>query len=636
MTSRTRLDALKEFIREQGWHWGPGAEIPYGEQIIVSDAGVTALVNFWPKRGKMQVQGLHSPLKTALQMWATGESGEAPGAAESIAGPHIGGPHVGMDESGKGDWFGPLVVAAVYVDERAAAALRRIGVRDSKELDPVSIQRIAAHIERIVPQNHRHVWAIEPETYNRLYAEHGNVNLLLAEAYAQVAEQVWRSVQTRTLVCDQFSQRIDRLERTFAAKGLPCPVQQHHAEAASVAVAAASILASATFAEGLARLGQAAGMDAPLPKGASDIAVLEAAVHHILAAQGRGALGRYAKLNFKPIRALLGEEAAQAAPAGVQPCPGPPAAIRQEVWMPQYHPGGFWRFTFADGGFLDWWEGSEKGTIYVHGKPDAGSVRILKSRTEGKGWYGEREAIEKAIARYVPRFREASVPSVLGVGWRRQETVLGARFDFTDGGMLNYYRGKDTLSVQGTPSPLTRAALEALPAPFWAGLDELTDTLKRLFPDWRLGEQAQPDELEVTGAEVWSPLDETLDWHAFWPAERQTRRAANEKAPCQRAMVEDWASVLCHHQGKRHLLAHAPTGLGKTLAALVPALAWVARAPDRRRMYYLVNRVAQHENPLRELRDGLATLFEAQARQRLRVALANGVATFKSSALCVA
>ncbi|HFD39762.1 MAG TPA: hypothetical protein ENJ31_07970 [Anaerolineae bacterium] len=90
---------------------------------------------------------------------------------------------------------------------------------------------------------------------------------------------------------------------------------------------------------------------------------------------------------------------------------------------------------------------------------------------------------------------------MLGVGWRRSDTVLGARFDFTDGGVLNEYRGKGTLTVQGTPSPPTRAALEALPSPFWAGPDALTDTLKRLFPDWRLGREERPDEKDGMQAE---------------------------------------------------------------------------------------------------------------------------------------
>ena len=116
-----------------------------------------------------------------------------------------------------------------------------------------------------------------------------------------------------------------------------------------------------------------------------------------------------------------------------------------------------------------------------------------------------------------------------------------------------------------------------------------------------------------------TPAEPGLDWMPLWPEGKELRTAANGTAPCQRALADDWAAVLVHRDGKSHLLAHAPTGLGKTLAALAPALAWVAEAPDRRRVYYLVNRVAQHENPLRELRDGLAARFEARTGQPLRV-----------------
>jgi len=614
----TRLDALKEFIRDRGWNWGPGADIPYGEQIVVSDAGVTALVNFWPKRGKMQVQGQDSPLKAALQDWVTGESGSASGTVSPV----ITDPHIGMDESGKGDWFGPLVVAAVYVNEQMAAALRKIGVRDSKDLPPTAIQRIAGQIERLIPPNQRHVWVIEPEMYNQLYAEHGNVNLLLADAYAQVAETVWRATESLTIVCDQFSQRTDRLDDAFAARELPLPVQQHKAESASIAVAAASILASAEFATALKQLGYEAGLDGPLPKGASDLDALQGAAREIIAMHGSEALDRYAKLNFKPVRALVGGAAPEPSSGApdVQARSGPLVAIRQEAWLMQYHPAGFWRFTFADGGILDWYEGTT-GRLDVRGKPTARSYQVLMEKAHGEIWQGDLEAVKKSVSNHVPRFSEASVPSVLGVGWHRQETVLGTRFDFTDGGVLNYYRGKGTLSIQGTPSALTREALEALPSPLWAGLDRLTDELKELFPDWRIGEPVHPEEAEgmAMGEESWSPLGDALDWRTLWPADRDMRQAANKRSPCQRAMVADWASVLVHHQGKRHLLVHAPTGLGKTLAALVPALAWVAEAPDRRRIYYLVNRVTQHENPLSELRDGLAARFEAQAGQPLRV-----------------
>ena len=290
----------------------------------------------------------------------------------------------------------------------------------------------------------------------------------------------------------------------------------------------------------------------------------------------------------------------------------------------QYHPDGFWRYTFADGGYLDWWPDSARGTIHVHGTPEAESVRILKSKTAGKTWHGAREKLDQAIEKYVPRLGQRRVSSVLGVGWHRRDTVLGARFDFTDGAVLHYYRCKDQLKdkllIQGTPSELTNAALMALPNPFWGGLDQLIDLLRQLFPDWRLGEAMRPNERETVTTEPSATLAGLgLDWMPLWPEGKELRRAANGAAPCQRALADDWAAVLGHRDGKSHLLAHAPTGLGKTLAALAPALAWVAERPDRRRVYYLVNRVAQHENPLRELRDGLAARFKGRAGQPLRV-----------------
>lgn len=578
-----------------------------------------ALVNFWSKHGKLQVQGGDSALKAALSAWVTGENQTTSNEPNLITGAHM-----GLDESGKGDWFGGPVVAAAYVDDATATALRRMGVRDSKTLDSAAIQRMAAQIAKVVPEAQRHVWAIEPEIYNQLYAKYNNTDLLLADTYAQVAEKVWQTTQTPVIVCDQFAQQATPLEQAFALRGLPQPHQQHHAESASIAVAAASILASAAFTNMLSRLGQSAGLIEPLPKGSSDITKLTATAQYIIQQQGPGALNHYAKLNFRPVRQLLGEDVTKsvANPQAEPGRAGPVVTIEQPAWQMQYHPNGFWRYSFVDGGYLDWYEGSTKGTIYVHGRQEAESVRILKQKTEGKGWHGEHEAIDKAIENYIPRLTQQQVPSVLGVGWQRKDTVLGFRFDFTDGGILQYYTGTDKLLIQGKPSPLPQKALAALLSPFWPGPEVLTENLKTLFPDWRLGQALSPTEqieANYNTDVVWEPTEDNLNWNVFWPEGRPKRLATNKKAPCQKELAEDWASVLGHHQGKRHLLAHAPTGLGKTLTALVPALAWVAQAPDRRRVYYLVNRVTQHDNPVRELKNGLAATFAVQTGQPLRV-----------------
>lgn len=296
-----KLDRLKAYIEEQGWNWGAGKDIPYGEQIVVSAAGVTVYVNYWPKREAMQVQGKGGTLKRALEAWIqTGAAADARAEPERIPPPHI-----GLDEAGKGDWYGPLVVAAVYVEEATAEALQAAGVRDSKRLAPVTIERLAGEIERTVPRGQRHVWAPTMADYNRRYRRHQNMSRLLAEAYAETARPVYRATGAETIVCDQFSSKKGRLENAFAAQGLPRPYQQHRAEAVSIAVAAASILATAAFYTSLAILGLKAAWEGPLPRGASDREQLEAAARHILRLQGSDALVDYAKLNFQPVQAFL-------------------------------------------------------------------------------------------------------------------------------------------------------------------------------------------------------------------------------------------------------------------------------------------------------------------------------------------
>ncbi len=302
------FEDFKQALRGRGWRWRPGKTIPYGEQIVVSDGHNQATVNYYPRRGKVVVGGSESPLKEALLAATTSDmrpshSAKPSPSPESAA---IVVPHIGMDESGKGDWFGSLVVAAVYADSDTLAALRRSGVRDSKELDASRVQRLSETIARLVPPEHYSVEMVAPSRYNQLYEHYGNINVLLSEVYGQVAERVWSATRAQMIVCDQFSQRTSRLERSFAGHGLPRPLQQPHAESVSIAVAAASILATAHFAAELERLGHVAGLGGPLPAGASDGARLRAAVRRIVARHGREALGDYAKLHFKPVQAMVG------------------------------------------------------------------------------------------------------------------------------------------------------------------------------------------------------------------------------------------------------------------------------------------------------------------------------------------
>src|SRR5207253_4219459 len=94
---------------------------------------------------------------------------------------------IGMDESGKGDYFGPLVIAAVHVTPRAAADLEALNVRDSKKISDGMIKKLAVDIRVLCRHS---IVAIGPERYNELYKKIRNLNRLLAWGHAKVLENL--------------------------------------------------------------------------------------------------------------------------------------------------------------------------------------------------------------------------------------------------------------------------------------------------------------------------------------------------------------------------------------------------------------------------------------------------------------
>lgn len=291
---------------------------------------------------------------------------------------------------------------------------------------------------------------------------------------------------------------------------------------------------------------------------------------------------------------------------------------------------GYYRFKFGDGGIVDWWAYST-GTLSVRGQAKARSYQLLRNKAPNKSkpahnskvpvkdekdFYEKLKRIRQRFKQLLPP-REIELPVVPDISWSRSSQLHGSRFQFTDGTILQYYSSTKNLLIQGSPTPAVEETLRSLPSPFEMGLDKLTNCLAQLFPDTaKDGTESEMDNLQ----ENWTPQINALDWQAIWGETQEFRQAANgnENSPCQKEFLEDWASVLNHHREKRHLIAQAPTGLGKTVSALVPALAWVAEAPNHRRVYYLVNRISQHDNPIRELKK-LDEAFRQKAGRSLRV-----------------
>jgi ribonuclease HIII len=202
---------------------------------------------------------------------------------------------IGVDESGKGDYFGPLVVAACYAGPEQAAALD--GVRDSKRLTDAIALRLAGRIRAACPHA---VIVINPPKYNELHAKMRNLNKLLAWGHARAIENVLEGQPCGLVISDQFADP-DGLRRQLFERGRQVRLISMVRAEADLAVAAASILARAEFLARLARLSAEFGI--ALPKGATTVT---GAAREFVARHGAEKLGEVAKLHFKTTRQVVG------------------------------------------------------------------------------------------------------------------------------------------------------------------------------------------------------------------------------------------------------------------------------------------------------------------------------------------
>lgn len=256
--------------------------------------------------GKLVVQGkgtaefLEFLLEPQVLKEAAFTSPDTDSAAETVFTPHA-----GIDESGKGDFFGPLVIACAFVaDETAAAKLTALGVRDSKAIkSDARITEIAAQITPIL-HGKTAIVAIGPEAYNRAYAKIGSLNRLLAWGHARALENLLQKAPECTeALADKFGEE-HLIRNALMEGGRGIRLRQQTKAESDIAVAAASILARAEFVRRIKLLGDSVGT--VLPKGAGTQTDTVAAE---LAKQGGEALlTRLAKMHFRTAAKALGRD----------------------------------------------------------------------------------------------------------------------------------------------------------------------------------------------------------------------------------------------------------------------------------------------------------------------------------------
>ena len=290
-----QVEALRQALESQGF------DFEKKQYAIFSAKKGKLNVTVYEKGPKVLIQGKETEdfIRFTLEPFVTGV---AKLDYEEVLDPDKFAPHFGIDESGKGDFFGPLVIAGVYTDGAIAKKLIQLGIMDSKRITSAArIRKLAAAI-RATPGCLFEVVSIGPERYNEMHTSFGNLNRLLAWGHARVIEKLAevRPDCPRAL-SDQFARK-EVLERALSEKGVSIHLEQRTKGESDTAVAAASILARERFIDWMDKTSVAGGVKLPL--GASDAVI--AAGREVVAKHGQDALKKVAKLHFRTTSAVLG------------------------------------------------------------------------------------------------------------------------------------------------------------------------------------------------------------------------------------------------------------------------------------------------------------------------------------------
>lgn len=291
-----QAEMLRERLKERGFTFAPR---PYTLFFAQKEKLSVAVYEKGPKL-LLQGKGIEEFVQFELE---PNVLGEAKLGYEELHSPEMFEPHFGVDESGKGDFFGPLVIAGVYVDRGIARKFMEAGIQDSKRIGSDSRIRALAEIIRKTQGAVADVVVIGPERYNDLYVKFGNLNSLLGWGHARVIENLLakRSDCPRAL-SDKFADaRV--IERSLLQRGREIHLEQRTKAESDLAVAAASILAREAFIDWLSARSKALGVK--LGRGVSP--TVKEAARDLVAKHGADALRQVAKVHFRTAHEIAPE-----------------------------------------------------------------------------------------------------------------------------------------------------------------------------------------------------------------------------------------------------------------------------------------------------------------------------------------
>lgn len=304
---------VQDWVDESGFSLGDSVPIPYGRQWVLGFASEKLkLCLYHGKKGlSLQLQGKDSAWKQEISeevqyLIPSSVTTNATTVTVNALPSRTVVPASGSDETGKGDWFGPIVCVSVYSDPQRDIDLEKIGVRDSKALTDKQMPALAQKI-RNLDRDGYHVLILNPTKYNELYAKFysqgKNLNHLLAWMHATVIRNLHQKKPLlQVAYVDQFANedRISPLLKDLSA----IEVIQKPGGESNLAVAAASILARSELIRWHEKMAQELGFEIPYGAGCRTLSV----ARQILAQFGSEKLPDFIKMHFKTTVELIGDK----------------------------------------------------------------------------------------------------------------------------------------------------------------------------------------------------------------------------------------------------------------------------------------------------------------------------------------
>ncbi|MGB9663395.1 MAG: ribonuclease HIII [Ignavibacteria bacterium] len=206
--------------------------------------------------------------------------------------------YIGVDESGKGDFFGPLIIAGFYTTPEIKKELIQLNVQDSKTLSDQKVSEIARALKEKF-SDYLTIVKIYPKKYNELYSKIGNLNTLLAWGHSRCIENILSKHKVPVAICDQFGNE-NFIKNALMKEGKKIELIQTTKAERFTGVAAASILARNAFLEWITKAEEKIGMK--IPKGANE--VVKETARKIIERLGRESLSEFVKAHFKTMNEL--------------------------------------------------------------------------------------------------------------------------------------------------------------------------------------------------------------------------------------------------------------------------------------------------------------------------------------------